>query len=155
MNASLIALGAAMVLGSMLLRAVVERRAARTGLVLIAVAGAAVILAGFFPENTVTQLHGIGAAVAFTASAAGITLSGSFLAPNRTLRLYSVITGAIVAGALGLYASSNYLGLGEGGIERLVAYPQTVWLIVIGLSLLVRGHDFPISKRSPVSADQN
>jgi hypothetical membrane protein len=119
------------------------------------VAGAAVILAGFFPENTVTQLHGIGTAVAFTASDGGIILSGWFLAPNRTLRLYSIITAAIVIGALGSYASSNYLGLGEGGIERLVAYPQTVWLIVIGLSLLARGPDFPISKPFPLSADQN
>jgi hypothetical membrane protein len=155
MNISLMALGAAMVVGSMLLRAAVQHRGGRAGLVLIAVAGASVILAGFFPENTVTQLHGIGTAIAFTASNAGIILGGWYLAPSRTLRLYSVLSGAIVLVALGFYASSNYLGLGEGGIERVVAYPQTVWLIVVGLSLLTRGLDSPIGKASPASLSQS
>jgi hypothetical protein len=36
------------------------------------------------------------------------------------------------------YASSHDLGLGEGGIERVVAYPQTVCLIVTGFYLAAR-----------------
>jgi hypothetical protein len=35
------------------------------------------------------------------------------------------------------FASSHYLGLGEGGMERIVAYPQTLWLIFFGTYLSV------------------
>jgi hypothetical protein len=38
--------------------------------------------------------------------------------------------------ALAAYASSHYLGLGEGGIERVVAYPQTICLAMIGCYLI-------------------
>ena len=54
------------------------------------------------------------------------------------LRVYSLLSGTLAILALVGYSSGHYLGLGEGGIERVVAYPQTVWLIEIGLFLLVR-----------------
>ena len=49
-----------------------------------------------------------------------------------TLRWFSVIFGVIGLVALSFFISGNYFGLGFGGMERIVAYPQTIWLIVFG-----------------------
>ena len=54
------------------------------------------------------------------------------------LRLYTTLSGGVALFALVLYASNAFLGLGEGGIERVVAYPQTVWQIVVGVYALTR-----------------
>jgi hypothetical membrane protein len=60
----------------------------------------------------------------------------------KNLRLYSVISGAIALGALLLFIINTYLGLGVGGMERIAAYPQTVWLIIFGL-YMSRSHTSP------------
>jgi hypothetical protein len=48
-----------------------------------------------------------------------------------------VASGLIALIFLVFYATSHFLGFGEGGIERVVAYPQTVWLIVFGIYVTV------------------
>jgi hypothetical protein len=53
------------------------------------------------------------------------------------MRLYTWLTGTVALLSLIFYASGHLLGLGEGGIERMVAYPQTIWLFVLGAYLLV------------------
>jgi len=40
--------------------------------------------------------------------------------------------------ALVLYASSTYLGLGEGGMERMIAYPALIWIAGFGAYLMGR-----------------
>jgi hypothetical protein len=52
------------------------------------------------------------------------------------LRICVSLSGVAALLALAAYASSHYLGLGEGGIERVVAYPQTICLAVIGCYLI-------------------
>ena len=43
--------------------------------------------------------------------------------------------------ALSLFASHMYLGLGAGTMERLAAYPETIWLIIFG-TYMARIHRF-------------
>jgi hypothetical protein len=57
---------------------------------------------------------------------------GVSLEVPRSLRLITLLAGVGALVALVFYVSGLDLGLGEGGIERVVAYPQTLWMIVIG-----------------------
>jgi hypothetical protein len=61
------------------------------------------------------------------------------------MRAYSFLSGAVALLGLAAYASSHYLGLGEGGIERVVAYPQTIYLAVIGCYLIAKSPALPIA----------
>jgi hypothetical membrane protein len=139
MNASFVILGITMALGSVLVsRNFANGRASKAGFAAMTISGAGVIMVGFFPENSVSALHGLGAAIPFVlGNASLIILALSFKMPVL-LRLYFFLSGAVALLALMAYASSHDLGLGEGGIERVVAYPQTVCLIVIGFYLAAR-----------------
>jgi hypothetical membrane protein len=139
MNGSFVLLGVTMILGSALIYPTFNRsRGTRLGFSLFALGGVGVVMVGTFPENTVSTVHGVGAALAFVLGNAGLVLLGcSFRAPTW-LRAYTIGSGGVALGALALYASHHYLGLGEGGMERVVAYPQTVWQIALGIFVLSR-----------------
>ncbi len=36
-----------------------------------------------------------------------------------------------------LFSSEIYLGIGRGGMERLISYPFTVWMIAFGLYMTI------------------
>jgi hypothetical membrane protein len=140
MNASFITLGVTMVAGSVLvLRQLGRSRGAAAGLAAMTISGLGVIMVGAFPENSVPAWHGTGAGVTFVVGNVGIIILGRSLNLPAPLRLYSYLSGALALIALGCFVSNRYLGLGEGGMERVVAYPQTAWLIVVGLYLLAAG----------------
>jgi hypothetical membrane protein len=139
MNASFIVLGAAMTAGSILIsRRFAQSRAATMGFAAMAVSGIGVIIVGIFPENSIPAFHGLGSAIPFTLGNAALLIMAAAPMMPVALRLYSFLSGTLAVIALVSYSSRHYLGLGEGGIERIVAYPQTVWLIVIGIFLLIR-----------------
>ncbi len=139
MNASFVVLGITMTLGSVLIsRYFASGRASAAGFAAMAISGLGVIMVGFFPENSVPALHGLGAATPFVlGNVSLIILALSFKMP-AVLRVYSFLSGVMALVGLVAYASSHYLGLGEGGMERVVAYPQTVCLVVIGFYLAAR-----------------
>jgi hypothetical membrane protein len=139
MNVSFVVLGITMTLGSVLIsRYFANGRASEAGFAAMAISGLGVIMVGFFPENSVPTLHGLGAAIPFAlGNASLIILALSFKMP-AVLRVYSFLSGVMALLGLVAYASSHYLGLGEGGMERVVAYPQTVCLVVIGFYLAAR-----------------
>jgi hypothetical membrane protein len=148
MNASFIVLGLAMTLGSLLLiRRFPGSRGALIGLAAMALSGIGVLMVGVFPENAVPRLHGTGAGITFLVGNASVIALGYFLRLPAPLRIYSLLSGAVALLALGCFAKGYYLGLGEGGAERIVAYPQTAWLIVVGLYLL-RGGATPGTPRA-------
>jgi hypothetical membrane protein len=137
MNISFVVLGVTIIAGSMLVyHRFSGRRAVAIGFGAFTVGGLGVVLVGLFPENTIPAFHGIGATLPFLVGNAGIAVLGfSFDVPGP-LRVFTWLTGCCALAALILYSSSHYLGLGEGGMERVVAYPQTVWMIVLGIYCL-------------------
>jgi hypothetical membrane protein len=134
MNASFIVLGATMVAGSLLIYQEFRKsRASLAGFSFMGLAGIGTILVGLFPENTISALHSLGAILPFLIGNIGLIVLGLSLDISRSFRIYSVLSGVVALVALPLFYTHNYLGLGLGGMERLTAYPQTVWLILFGM----------------------
>jgi hypothetical membrane protein len=134
MNASFILLGATMFAGAVLIHRDFRKTLATTaGFSFMALAGAGTILVGLFPENTVSNLHTIGSAMPFLVGNIGMVILSLSLAIPKPLRCYTFLSGVIALVALALLLTNRYLGLGVGGMERITAYPQTIWLMVFGL----------------------
>ena len=142
MNVSFFILGLTMIIGSILFYNEFENLMSnRVGFSLFAIGGFGVLLVALFPENTIPTLHGIGALLPFLFGNIGLVLISYRLKVPKLLRLYTLFSGIIALIALFFYGSGHYASLGEGGIERVVAYPQTLWMIIIGM------YFFIISKR--------
>ena len=134
MNASFITLGLIMAVGSLLIYQEFKKSpTSRVGFSFMAVAGAGTLLVGLFPENTVGFLHLLGAALAFLVGNLGIVVLGAKLDLPKYLRYFTLFSGCLALVALGLYVLGLNFGIGQGGMERVTAYPQTIWLIVFGL----------------------
>src|SRR5208282_2088386 len=97
------------------------------------IAGIGTMMVGIFPENTTSILHLIGATLPFLLGNVGILLLGIALYLPKGLKLFSFSVGIISLIALIFFVLQVYLGIGIGGMERITAYPQTLWLIVFGL----------------------
>lgn len=145
MNAEFIVLGFVMAAGSWLIfqefteTDADERLAARIGFSAVTVGGVGAALVGSFPENSVYVVHVIGAGLAIGIGTAGIFALGLGLPLPRSL-LWAMRVGAPLAiVALILFAAKQYLGIGEGTMERIAAYPETIWLIVFG-TYISRSH---------------
>lgn len=149
MNVSFFALGVAMITGSSLFYyQFATSRSSRIGFGLFGFSGLGVLLVALFPENTVSALHGIGAALPFLLGNVSLVLVGYRLHMPKFLRFYTLFSGVLALIALVIYSSGHFVGLGEGGIERIVAYPQTLWMIVIGVYLYSRSRKHEELKRS-------
>lgn len=134
MNASLILLGLGMTIGSLLIYQNLRR--SRVGFSLMAIAGIGAILVGLFPEDTIYWVHILGADLAFLVGNIALIVFGFTLRFPRWFKWYSVVSGVVALVALYLFLSHNRFFLGLGGMERVVAYPQTIWLIVFGLYMV-------------------
>lgn len=134
MNASFILLGLTMVAGSMLIYNEFKKtNASLVGFSFMGLAGLGTILVGIFAENTIASLHVFGAALPFVLGNVGLLILGYSLEMPRSLRIYTILTGVISLVAFIHFLTGNYLGLGIGGMERLAANLQTIWLIVFGI----------------------
>jgi len=132
-------LGLIMVIGSILLyheftqRAPRERRAAMLGFGLMALAGLGSILVGFFPENENRTMHIIGAFLAIAIGNVAILVLGGVLTLPESMRRSMLIFSSLALAALLCFASHRSFGIGRGMMERIAAYPVTIWLIAFGL----------------------
>lgn len=137
MNLSLIIVGAIMAGGSLLMyQEFRESRAAFVGFTLMGIAGAGTVLAGVFAEDANPQLHVIGASLPFILGNVSLLVLGIALYNTPgLLRVYTFLSGFVALVALCFFAVKQYGSLGEGGLERVVTYPQTIWLVVFGLYL--------------------
>ncbi len=138
MNLSFVLLGLSMALGALFLSYRFKRSIGNVlGLSLMALGGVGTILVGSYPENTSAHLHILGAALPFLWGNISLLILAYSLKLPKSLRVYTFISGAIALIALILLVTQTYIRIGIGGIERIVAYPQTVWLIIIGFYILL------------------
>jgi len=139
MNVGFVGLGLVMSSGALLLhqefteRERRERRASFWGFLCLGLGGLGVILVGVRPENTVRILHLTGAGLAIGIGNLGILLVGFAVRLPVRLRGYSIFFSLVSLVALLLFAFQRYFGLGAGGMERLAAYPETIWMIRFGI----------------------
>ena len=134
MNASFIVLGSTMVAGSVLIYHEFKKSlASAIGFSFMAIGGLGTIVVGVFAENTISSLHVFGATLPFLIGNLSMIILGLCLAMPKNLRVYTILSGVISLIAATLFAVNAYLGIGIGGMERIAANLQTVWLIVFGL----------------------
>lgn len=98
------------------------------------------ILVGLFPLDVSLPLHMAGAILALFVAGFGMLAMGVVLWRNyRGFALYTLGTGVVTLAAFLLYALELYLGIGRGVMERIAAWPHTVWYVVAGV-LILRGY---------------
>lgn len=111
-------------------------------------AGIGALGVGVFPENTGTP-HTVFSLVVFLFGAVASYFAGrvsegagKVLWPILgTAGLISLIL--YVPGNLGVSPFNSFLGLGRGGLERMIAYPELLWALGFGASAMgsVRGKE--------------
>ncbi len=135
MNASFIALGTLLVIGTVL-TGVLWRRGAASAVARFLLAGAGVgfVLAGLAPADVHENQHVLGALLIMGTGNIGLLLAGARLADDvpAPLRRLTSLLGIIALMAFGLFLSRHYLGLGMGGMERVAAFPLLAWALVVG-----------------------
>ncbi len=106
--------------------------------VMIAIAGLALIGVGTFNESW-APWHSIFSLITFLF--AGLSAIVTFRFQRHPLSYISVALGSISLIALILYVSAsgsfgNAIGIGPGGLERLIVYPVLAWAIAFGGHLM-------------------
>ncbi len=129
-NGSIIVLGLLVVAGAYLFH-----RAERQWLVTVPLllTGIGAMSVGVFPETT-GDAHGISALIAFIFG--NLVAILAYRVERAPLRYISPILGILGLAALALELSRNYLGLGFGGMERMIVYPVLLWTVAFGGSLM-------------------
>jgi hypothetical membrane protein len=141
MNASFVLLGFTILAGGVLThdsrRPGLARQFVRASMV---VAGTGGMLVGCFPENENLSLHSLGAGAYFLFANIGLVMLGASAAEGIG-RIEGVMIGLGITGisAAGLFFSGHYLGLGVGGMERVLVYPLPLALTLCGALLLAGG----------------
>jgi hypothetical membrane protein len=141
-NISIRVLGILGLVGVILIRtAFASKTTTHIGLAALAVASLGAIAVGLFPEGSTwpfAGIHSVASLVAFLGSAVGLLFLALAMSRDtrwQGLRLYTFVSGLVTLVALGLFASGRYVGVGPGGMERLVVAPILLWGILAGLHL--------------------
>jgi hypothetical membrane protein len=134
MNLAFMGLGVLMVVGAPLIHQEFrERPLAALGFCGMAIAGLGTFLVGLSPENVNHTVHVLGAAGPFVVGNVALIILSCTLMMPMSVRVVTGLAGGIGLVGLFLFALGVDLGLGKGGIERVAAYPQTIWLIGFGV----------------------
>jgi hypothetical membrane protein len=97
--------------------------------ILLAITGIGAIGVGIFTEHFGIA-HTVFSLITFLF--AGISIIVSFKFERPPLSYLSIILGAASLVSLALFGSGVYLGLGKGGMERMIAYPVLLGAISLG-----------------------
>lgn len=125
-NVSIALFGLLVLLGAYFLQRAYKWKPAS---IMTAIAGVGALGVGLFPETTGT-VHGIFSLIVFLF--AGLTALVTARFQRKPLFYFSIVLGLMTLGALFLYVGSEYLGLGPGGMERMVELPVLLWAIGFG-----------------------
>lgn len=139
-NAGMVINGVLVVLGAWLTRkAWPPGRLTILALWLLTLGGDGSMLTGLFPLNVYFPLHAFGAVLALGVADLGFfALAYVLRRANPLFAAYCALTGVLTLGSFLLYLSGNDFGLGRGVVERLAAWPHTVFYIVTGFILLTQ-----------------
>lgn len=129
-NATMIILGGCTLIGAYFIH---RGYSCRLFYVLLIITGIGAAGVGIFPEDT-GLIHGIAALIAFFFGGLSAISSHKLLQPPLTY--FSIILGLVSLLALVLFMTGTFLGLGPGGMERIVAYPILLWGIGFGGALI-------------------
>lgn len=121
-----------------LLWRVVERR---RFLVALGIFGVGIIGIAVFPGNVVTY-HPLFSFVCFVGGSVAAILSRRVL--EAPLRYFAAALGsiALLATVFGIETLENWgpqAAIGIGGVERWIAYPVLLWLVLLGAAFMTRG----------------
>lgn len=111
--------------------------------IVVAFAGVGAIAVGVFTEDF-GVIHSLVSLWTFVFIALSAILAMRVARPP--FQYISVVLGALSLIALGLYISKAYLGLGPGGMERMIVWPILVWGLAFGGYLLAMS---PSSAEAP------
>jgi hypothetical membrane protein len=145
-NSSVFLLGLLLLVGTYFLRQISDFKTVNVLLLLMAIGAMGV---GILTKD-LPLAHGIVSSMAFFF--AGLSAMASFKVLRKPFSLISIVLGAMTLGALALFSigmftsgsltsniannSNFYLGLGPGGMERMIVYPALMWLAGFGGHLL-------------------
>jgi len=128
-NSSVFLMGLLLLIGAYFLQRAFHFELLTVMLVLTAVGAMGV---GIFTEDFYT-IHSIAALITlvFSGLAAIFSVLCSYVHKFPLVKMpfsaISVILGLMTLGALGLFVGKIYLGLGAGGMERMIVYPVLMW----------------------------
>ncbi len=125
-NSSVFLLGAIVIVDVYLTQHVLGSRLFSALLVL---AGVGAMGVGLFPEDF-GIIHGIASLFVFIFGALSAIVS--YKVQKSPFSYFSVLLGVLSLVALLLFGSGTYLGLGKGGMERMIAYPALLWCVGFG-----------------------
>ncbi len=148
-DASVILLGLCAVVGALLIWSAFDDRPSRgAGLSLLLIGGIGAIGVGVFPETTPVlngHMHDIVSLVAFLGAGLGLVVVSFAMVPAArwgSSRPFTVLCGGITIFAIVLFSAGTYggpaglfLGLGPGGMERLIVAPILLWAVAEGVHL--------------------
>jgi len=91
--------------------------------------------------------HVVGALIAFVL---GATVAiAAYRLIKGPFRYFGVVLGTVALAAFVLFATGNGLGLGLGGMERMIIYPINLWSICFGAYLMGGAGLTPIAPAPP------
>jgi len=125
-NTSVFVLGLTVAVSAYFLRHVVRNKVFLGFLILCGIGAMGV---GIFPEDF-GVVHTAVSLIAFLFGALSAIASYKYQKPP--LSYFAVILGLTSLTALVMFATGIYLGLGKGGMERMIAYPMLLWAIGFG-----------------------
>ncbi len=147
-NTSIVVLGLLVLLGAYYLQRAFEWS---PGTVVVALSGFGAIGVGLFNETTGIW-HEVFSLITFLFAG----LSAILLAriQKRPMSYFSVALGVLSLAALVLFIPGEYLGLGPGGMERMVVYPALLWAVgfgsyLMGVTTPERGADSDFIPKNP------
>jgi len=133
-NSSVFLFGLLVVIAAYLIwRGVVAGVGAKIVAVLFFIAGIGVMGVGVFTEDA-GAIHWVVSMIAFLFG--GLSAIAAYKLEKTPLNYISVIMGLIGIIAMVLFITENYLGLGAGGMERMIAYPEVLWAVGFGGHLI-------------------
>jgi hypothetical membrane protein len=130
--------GVLVLVATYLLWGVVERR---RFLVALGIFGVGIVGIAVFPGNVAT-IHPLFSLVCFLGGSVAAILSRKIL--DVPLRYFAVALGsiALLATVFGLESLENWgpqAAIGIGGVERWIAYPVLLWLVLLGAAFMTSG----------------